>query len=155
MKLKNVTETVEEAVDPSTGEISLHKITTSKTFTSKVTGAVFYNTFLDVLDAIYVKLTNNEKNVLYFFMVWAEVNTGEVMLPQIRKDELCDKLNIKKQSLYNLLQQMQKKEVITVYKGKVTINPIYFWKGSLKAREEYIEKRAMYITMGIEEDGKP
>lgn len=149
MKLKSTTERVEETVDPSTGEIINHVVTTSKTFTAKLTSEQFYLTFINAVDLVLDNFTKTDRRVLDKLCKLSEYDTGMVMLPAFRKKEICDDLNIKRQSLYNSLQSLKNKSAITMMDGMVKINPLYFWKGTLKTRASLLENNEVFISFGI------
>ena len=154
MRLRHTTERVEDAVNPSTGEIVNHVVTTSKTFVTKVSSEQFYLTFINAVDAVLDNFTKTDRRVLDKLCKLSEYDTGMVMLPPFRKKEICESLNIKRQSLYNSLQSLKNKGAITMIDGMVKINPMYFWKGTLKTRESMLDSNEVFISFGIvEPDG--
>ena len=149
MRLKSTTERVEEIVNPSTGEVITQVVTTSKTFTTRVKSEGFYMTFYSALEPLIGKLSITDRELIDQLSKWAEYDTGKVFLPSQRKEELCEILNIKKQSLYNSLSNLKSKGLIDSKKGVATINPMFFWKGTAQAREKLLANREIYLSFGI------
>ena len=149
MKLKNITEETHQVVDPETGEISTRTVTTSKTFSAKVSEEKFYITYISALDSLLNLFSTTDRAVLDVLNTWSEFDSGIVFLPTERRNQLAEKVGIKPQTLSNSLQGLKKKGIIALKRGMVTINPNFFWKGDLKVRNSLLKNQEVFITFGM------
>lgn len=145
MKLKN--EITTEVIDNQTGEII--KQTTSKTFSVKTTSEEFYFTFLSLIKDIIGLKSIVDIKVLYMLCNHAEFNTGIVGLTPNKRSEFMSELNITYHTLANSLTRLKQLGFISPNRGDVTINPLYFWKGDLKTREQLL-KSGGKLSLNIE-----
>lgn len=145
MKLKH--ETVQEVLDPSTGEII--PVTTSKTFSVKVNSEEFYMTFIKSCGSLFELKSNVDFRLIIKMCMLAEFNTGKVYFPAEVRREVCKELGIVNQQLSNSLKSLKDKTLITGSRGLFYINPKIFWKGNMETRNTTI-KSGMKITFEIE-----
>lgn len=141
---QEVTETI---LDESTGELISFK--QSKTFTTKITPDKFYFTFLMSISEI-TKITRlTDIKALSYLCSIAEYNTGIAFLPSARKKELCNTMNLKPQTVSNALTNLKKGGFVSGKGGAYTINPEYFWKGSLKERELLLKSKEVELDINF------
>ena len=151
MPIEHSVETVVETVDKETGEITIERVTTSKTFTKRVNSENFYFIFLESL-APSLKLSYGELRLMNALNFKAVYNTGTFVLSMKQREELCETLGIKKQSLSNSLNSLKRKKLLAYDRGEWTINPTYFWKGSLKDRSAKLKDMSLKMTFEISRD---
>lgn len=137
------------------------KRTISKEFVHKADQDKFYMTFMDYVKWIYGLTSITTLKLLYQLLELAEYNTGEFSLSPGRRQEIMDKLGIKKSAFTLALNQLidsgavelkykmdnegkpiEKYDKTTgevtyeIIKGEYRISPEMFWKGELKKRTE-------------------
>lgn len=150
MRFERTKEHNAEIVNPETGEVSILKSTSSKTFTTRVSGESYYMTFLAAL-APSLDLKMGELRMMCILNTYAHYNTGTFALTTKGRDEICELLKIKKQSLSNSLNGLKKKKLLTYDRGEWQINPAYFWKGEMKVREAKLKDKQLRVTFDIED----
>ena len=153
MKLKNEVTTEVEEVNQETGEITTKVITTSKVYSSRVQAEEFYITFISTLSKIIGLNRMTDVRVLALLCSKAEFNTGIVQLTPYVKELIYTELKISYNSLANSLSSLKRKDFITLEKGKCTINPLLFWKGDLKARQELLRTSGLEFIINFRGDG--
>ena len=146
MKLKN--ETTSEFVNTETGEVLLQ--TTSKTFNIKVTSEEFYFTFLTLLKDVVGLKSIIDVKVLFALCNNAEFNTGIVSMSTNKRKEIMEFVGITYHTLANSLSRLKKQKFISDKNRDYTINPIYFWKGDLKTREQLLKEGKLSINIEFE-----
>ena len=98
-------------------------------------------------------LTNmSDIKVLSCLCTMAEFNTGIVFLTSERKKEICEKFDLKYQSVANSLTNLKKRGFITGKGGNLCINPDYYWRGDLKTREQIINDGRISINIEFESE---
>ena len=137
------------------------KRTISKEFIHKTDQDKFYMTFVDYVKWIYGLTTITPLKLLYQLLELAEYNTGEFSLSPGRRQEIMERLGIKKSAFTQALNQLVESGAVElkykldesgnpVYKvdpetgeqlpeiirGEYRISPAMFWKGELKKRAE-------------------
>lgn len=147
MRLKN--ETTTQVVHPDTGELITQ--TVSKTFTVKTTSDQFYFQFFSLMQN-WIGLSNTAKNILAVLCTKSVYNTNRVSLTKHVRDEICEMCSIKPQSLANTLQELKRKEIITIDRGECYISYNYFWKGDLKTREQLLRSGSMTVNIEFERE---
>ena len=115
-----------------------HPESTRSRRNSKADSYLFYITYTDALRTLNGKLSIREREAIDILMGWAEYNTNTVMLPPLRRIELSDKLKMKAQSTSNMLSCLKKNSIITIHKGVLVVNPLYFWKGDNEERLKHL-----------------
>ncbi len=147
------------------------KRTISKEFIHKADQDKFYMTFVDYVKWIYGLTTITTLKLLYQLLELAEYNTGEFSLSPGRRQEIMERLGIKKSAFTQALNQLVESGAVElkyklddsgnpVYKvdpetgeqlpeiirGEYRISPAMFWKGELKKRAELkVTFEAKYI----------
>ena len=143
MKLKN--ETVQEIIDPTTGEVVL--VTTSKTFSIKTSSEEFYMTFIKACSGLFELKSTTDLKLIIKMCCIAEFNTGKVYLPAETRKQICTELNVVNQQLSNSLKSLKEKNLIQGSKGLFYLNPSVFWKGTMETRNTFL--REMKITVEL------
>ena len=105
--------------------------------TKRVSSENFYFTFLEAL-APSLKLSYGELRLMNALNFKAIYNTGIFVLSIKQREELCESLGIKKQSLSNSLNSLKRKNLLAYDRGEWTINPAYFWKGDNEERLKHL-----------------
>lgn len=149
MKLKNESVKKVEEVDPTTGEVYSQVVTTTKVYSTKVHVEEFYITFINALSRIVGLTRMLDVKVLALLCSKAEFNTGTVQLTPFVREALCEELLISYNSLANSLSSLKKKDFIKLSKGNCVINPLFFWKGDLKVREELLRNSELSFTINF------
>ena len=111
----------------------------------------FYFIFLESLAPSF-KLSYGELRLMNALNFKAVYNTGTFVLSMKQREELCETLGIKKQSLSNSLNSLKRKKLLAYDRGEWTINPTYFWKGSLKDRSAKLKDMSLKMTFEISHD---
>lgn len=124
------------SVDKETGEI----ITTSKTFSVKVTQDEFYMSYINNMVGFFnLKSAVDIKLITKMCMI-AEYNTGRVLVtPEVRKD-VQQLLNISSQQMTNSIANLKKIGLIRGSRGTYHLNPMVFWKGTNDSRTAYLRE---------------
>lgn len=143
MRLKHSTTTDE--VDNQTGEIVT--ITTSKTFSTKVTTDSFYMTFFSFIKELAGLKSIVDIKVLSCLCEMADYNTGTVQLTADRKDYICKRMDLKYQTVANSLTSLKKRNFISGKRGAYNINPEYFWYGTTDARKDLMVNDNLNFTI--------
>lgn len=149
MKLKNESTKQVEEIDPTTGEIYSQTVTTTKVYSARVHAEEFYITFINALSRIVGLTRMLDVRVLAILCSKAEFNTGTVQLTPFIREGVCNELNISYNSLANSLSSLKKKDFIQIYKGNCVINPLFFWKGDLKTRDELLRNSGVSFTINF------
>ena len=149
MKLKNETVTQIQDIDTFTGEIVNKVVTSSKTYSTKVQAEEFYITFINALSKIIGLNRMTDVRVLAMLCSKAEFNTGVVQLNSFVKQSIYSELSISYNSLANSLTSLKQKGFITIDKGRCAINPLLFWKGDLKTREDLLRSSGISLTINF------
>lgn len=136
-KLKN--ETIEEYVDPETGE---HKILTkSKHYSIAVKDSEkFYMVFFENLASFYQINSTKQIFLLSKLCEMAEYNTGSVDLSSNKRKKLIEHLKIDKSYLSRCLKSLVNKNLIVKEGTNIVINPKVFWKGSTNERDKVLKE---------------
>ena len=145
-KLKH--ETVKQVKDKETGEWS--EMTTSKTFAIPVNEEEFYMTFIKNLSSILNLNSFTEVKVLVRLCEIAEFNTGKVSLTAGKRTEFIESLSINKAYLSSSIKSLINKGLLKGDKGEYQINPLVFWKGSLKERNALIKENGGVMNVKID-----
>lgn len=130
-------------VNTDTGEI----VEESKTFTVKTQTDDFYFTFIDAIGYLIGVKNGTELNILSLLCINAEFDKGICMLPSIRRKEFCEMLEITPNSFGVYLSRLSKKGLIKNNSGSIEINPICFWKGSIKERNKLLRDNKLEISI--------
>jgi len=149
IKLKNESTKQVQEVDPSTGEIFRQTVTTTKVYSAKIHTEEFYITFINALSKIVGLTRMLDVKVLAVLCTRAEFNTGTVQLTPFIRESVCTELDISYNSLANALTSLKKKNFIQIYKGNCIINPLFFWKGDLKTRDELLRNSELSFTINF------
>ena len=147
------------------------KRTISKEFIHKADQDKFYMTFVDYVKWIYGLTTITTLKLLYQLLELAEYNTGEFSLSPGRRQEIMERLGIKKSAFTQALNQLVEsgavelkykldesgnpvykvdtetgEQIPEIIRGEYRISPAMFWKGELKKRAELkVTFEAQYI----------
>ena len=143
MKLKN--EITTQRIHPETG--GLFTETISKTFSIKTTSEEFYFTFLTLLKDVVGLKSIIDVKVLFALCNNAEYNTGTVSMSTNKRKEIMEFVGITYHTLANSLSRLKKQGFISDKNRDYTINPIYFWKGDLKTREQLLNEGKLSINI--------
>ena len=133
-KLKS--QEVKEFVNTQTGEVET--IVTSKTFSIQTTPENFYFTFIDTISAFIGVKSALEIRLIIYLCTIAEFNTGKISITAGKRIEIQKYLEIDKTYLSTLLKNLKTKGLIKGNRGEFELNPMLFWKGSLNAREKFL-----------------
>ena len=150
MKLKNEVISQIQEVDKETGEIFNKTITTSKIYSTRIQAEDFYITFINALSKIIGLNRMTDVRVLALLCARAEYNTGVVQLTPYVKELIYTELGISYNSLANSLTSLKKKDFIKITKGSCVINPLLFWKGDLKTRQDALQNSGLSFTINFE-----
>lgn len=145
MKLKN--EIVSNFLDTQTGE--LLEITTEKVFSIKVESESFYMTFVKMIAPIYKLKSISDLKILIKFCEICEFNTGKVYISSNLRKEICNELNISTNSFSISIKSLIEKNLILGEKGSYLLNPLIFWKGSIKDRNSLIKDNIIEFSFKI------
>ena len=137
-RLKNKKVSVIENIDINTGEVERKTIVTSSTFNTRVKNEDFYIVFLESISDILRIKSGLTRRVLDILCIEAEFNKGTIDLTEKKREKLCKKIGIKRQTLYNHLSLLKRMGIISIIKGECKLNSKYFWKGELKVRKESV-----------------
>jgi len=148
MRLKN--ETTSTVVDSSTGQIITQ--TTSKTFSVKTNSEEFYMVFLTLLKDVMGLKSAVDIKVLYALCNEAEFDTGIVSMSTNKRKEIMSFIGITYNTLANSLCKLKKLGFITDNARDYTINPKYFWKGTLATRNSILKENKLNINIEFEEE---
>lgn len=141
-------ETIKQVKDKETGEWS--EMTTSKTFAIPVNEEEFYMTFIKSLSSILNLNSFTEVKVLVRLCEIAEFNTGKVSLTAGKRTEFIESLSINKAYLSSSIKSLINKGLLKGDKGEYQINPLVFWKGSLKERNALIKENGEVMNVKID-----
>lgn len=133
-------------VDKETGEI----ITTSKTFSVKTNQDHFYMSYIEYLSPVLSLKSQLDKDVLMYFCMMAEYNTGKVSLSTQERQELLTKLDVASQSLSRAVNNLKELDLITGDRGLYHINPKVFWKGTNETRDKLLKDKKLNVTISFE-----
>lgn len=136
-----------EIVDVNTGE--LVQVESEKIFTQKIDSENFYMTFLDHVAPLFELHSDSARNVLDWFCVNAQFNTGKVSLSIADREQLCKDLGIKKNQLTNNIKKLKDFDLITGDRGTYYINPKIFWKGDATSRKQVLDGKSLEVTYKI------
>lgn len=134
-------------IDKETGEVL--SISTIKEFSVKTTVDSFYMTFIDYASPFLQLKQGSDKTVIAKLCTQAEFNTGVITLAASKRKDLCDELNISNQQLTNSLLRLKKLKLIEGGGGVFKINPLIFWKGDLKSRDELLNTEGFKVTFNF------
>ncbi len=146
MKLKN--ETQVEYLDSETGELKI--MTTSKTYSIPVTNDSFYMTFFENMSGFFKIKSAIELKLIIKICTLAEYNTGKCNITSYLRKDICDELEITNQQFTNNIKSLKNKNLITGERGTYMINPLIFWKGSTKERDNLIKDSILNLKITIE-----
>lgn len=153
MRIKNTKETTKKTVDSETGEIILTEIEESKEFSTRVKSENFFMTFLAGMDAIENISTLTERKVLDALNRYADYNTGIVQINKAVRKKICDRANLKDQTVKNSLGALARKGFIKISDGECVINHKYFWRGELGVRNKHLSDGGVFsVTINFESD---
>lgn len=108
----------------------------------------YFMVFLSAL-APSLNLTMGELRLMAVLNTFANYNTGAFALTTKDRDNICEMLSIKRQSLSNALNGLKRKLLLSYDRGEWQINPEYFWKGEMKVREQMLQDKEMSLTFSI------
>lgn len=149
MKLQH--EIRREYFNRDTGHTEL--TTEQKSFAKKATIQDFFMWYIDTVKIkSYHSLSSSSKSVLVELMIRLQYDKGCVSLTRATRDEICNSIDIKYQTLSNCLAELKRKGLIVNYKGDVYINEELAWKGSNDIRENFIKNGGVlnfFINIGI------
>lgn len=141
-------ETIRQIKNKDTGE--WEEMTTSKTFAIPVNEEEFYMTFIKNLSSILNLNSFTEVKVLVKMCEIAEFNTGKVSLTTGKRNDFMEELSINKAYLSASIKSLIMKGLIRGNKGEYQINPLIFWKGSLKERNALIKENGGIMNIKID-----
>jgi hypothetical protein len=141
-------ETIVETLDTETGE--LIPVTTTKTFSIKTNSEEFYMTFVKSASALFNLTSAIDIKVIIKLCMIAEFDTGEVQLSTAKRSQICYTLKIVNQQLSNSIASLKKKGLLSGEKGLFVINPIIFWKGTMKKRDELLNGNKLKYVIEFE-----
>lgn len=128
-------------VDNETGEV---KSSSSEKIIQMPAEPEYIKLYLEDLNKIY-NLPNN--SILYEIMKKMDYD-GQITLSKFTKDQICQKLGLKLQTLSNYLQELKKKDIIQpLGKGTFMPNPDLFGKGTWK---EIYNRKKKYAEIKLE-----
>lgn len=133
-------------VDKETGEI----ITTSKTFSIKTTQDTFYMSYIEYLSPVLQLKSQLDKDVLMYFCMMAEYNTGKVSLSTQERQDLLTKLDVASQALSRSVNNLKEVDLISGDRGLYYINPKVFWKGTNETRDKLLKDKKLNVTISFE-----
>ncbi len=139
-----------EAVDKDTGELTV--TTQRKVVKHKVSADKFYMVYLHSIN-VYGELTGGEIKVLAGLNTFAEYDTNRVYLTADRRIKICDIMNMTLGGVANCIMSLKKKDIISGTRGTYTINPYYFWQGTLRERDNVMKE--LVHTFEILKDVNP
>jgi len=149
MKLQH--ELRREYFNKNTGHTEL--TTEQKSFAKKATIQEFFMWYIDTVKIkSYHKLSSSSKSVLVELMIRLQYDKGCVSLTRAIRDEICNAIDIKYQTLSNCLAELKKKGLIVNYKGDIYVSEELAWKGSNDIRENFIKNGGVlnyFINIGI------
>ena len=148
MTKKLLHETTRQVKDKVTGDWS--EMTQSKTFAIPVNEEEFYMTFIKNLSSILNLNSFTEIKVLVKLCEMAEFNTGKVSLTAGKRNEFIELLSINKAYLSSSIKSLINKGLLKGEKGEYEINPLVFWKGSLKERNALIKENGGIMKVKID-----
>lgn len=126
------TRIVKEHIDYDTGEVK----SASRVFTKKI--EYHYSQINDLVASEIFDLTGLELKMLIVLEIFADHETNE---PDPRKyKKIMEMYNIKSGTFYNIRSRLRNKGMLIEHKGCVIVNPLYFWRGTVKDREHILEE---------------
>lgn len=131
----------EHIVDHATGEV---KSSTSEKVIQMPAEPEYIKLYLDDINKIF-DLPNH--SILYEIMKKMDYD-GLITLSKFTKDQICQKLGLKPQTLSNYLQDLKKKDILQpVGRGTFMPNPNLFGKGTWK---EIYSRRKKYTEIKLQ-----
>lgn len=110
----------------------------------------YYYTFVSYLDLICKLNSFTEVKVLVRLCEIAEFNSGKVSLTAGKRTEFIESLSINKAYLSSSIKSLINKGLLKGDKGEYQINPLVFWKGSLKERNALIKENGGVMNVKID-----
>jgi hypothetical protein len=132
-------ELTQTTIDVETGE--LITTTQSKTFSVKINQDEFFMTYFEQLAGFFELTSAKEILLMVKLCGIAEFNTGRVFLTAERRKELMEQLSMSKNYISVCLKSLADKKLIKGTRNDYVINPIVFWKGNNKTRNEMIKAK--------------
>jgi hypothetical protein len=126
---------IESVLDKDSGEL-----TPIRTFERKYESVdAFFKMYIDDI-APFIGCTNAEKNILACLaaLKFVEYNTNEIVLNAYRRTQLAQMAHLKALSLNNSMSRMLKKKIFIKDKGRLLLNPKYFFVGEEIERSKII-----------------
>lgn len=125
-----------ERVNELTGELTK----SVSWYSNKFTESFIMLRTTDGLDW-YLKLSNNEKNLIVLMHNWADPKTGRISLQGWQREQICEKIGIKKRSISVILHYLAQKDcLIRIAQNDFMLNPAHMFKCSTNEIRDKIEK---------------
>lgn len=132
---------IKETVDHKTGEVIIHE----SSFIKRVNSEEFIRVYLEDISGFLKISSGIEFKVLIVLWKESKWNNTSMVLDKIEKQKLADLIGIKLQSVSDTLTRLVKKDIL-LKRGRMRylLNPVYFFKGDEKSREEVLKFEIQY-----------
>ena len=134
--------------DRETGEVT----SVEKTFSIKTdTQDEFFMTYIKNMSSFFKLKSIVDIKMITKFCILAEYNTGKVILASATRLEISEELEISSSQISKSINSLKGLKLITGDKGAYVINPMLFWKGQNKTRNQLLKDKGLEITIKFAE----
>lgn len=134
--------------DREAGEVT----SVEKTFSIKTdTQDEFFMTYIKNMSSFFKLKSIVDIKMITKFCILAEYNTGKVILAPATRLEISEELEISSSQISKSINSLKGLKLITGDKGAYVINPMLFWKGQNKTRNQLLKDKGLEITIKFAE----
>lgn len=146
-----VRDVIKQVVDKTTGEVVDQ--TVEKHYTTRVKSDSYVMVYFGMLSAFYGIKSGKDKDLIICLTSYAKYDTGVVELSPSLRDEICNVLGIYKSNLSSSLKRLVDCGLLSGERGRYTINPAAFWKGTINSRTELLNSDGLTFKITFVEEG--
>jgi len=123
-----------QTVNFETGEI----VESTRVETKKI--EYYYSQFSDDIATEILNLTGLELKVLMLLEIHADPKTNEPILGKNDRRKMLNNIGISTNTYYVIRARLRKKGMLIIHRDIVIVNPLYFWRGTVRDRELLLEE---------------